>query len=78
MSAESKGIAAAATANFQQAAIALEQTHAVSGTYADANLAGFGVALMRADAVSYCIQTGVGTAQQHENGPGRAPAAGPC
>ena len=77
-SAASKGIAAAATVNFQQAAAALEQTHAVNGTYAATNLAGFGVALMRADAVSYCIQTGVGTAQQHENGPGGAPAAGPC
>jgi hypothetical protein len=77
-SAETKGIAAAATVNFQQAAAALKQTHAVSGTYAETNLAGFGVALIRADTVSYCIQTGVGTAQQHENGPGGAPAAGPC
>ncbi len=77
-SAESKGIAAAATTNFQQAAAALEQTHAVSGTYAETNLAGFGVTLMRADAVSYCIQTAVGTAQQHQSGPGGAPLPGPC
>jgi len=77
-SAESKGIAAAATANFQQAAAALEQTHAVSGTYAETNLAGFGVTLARADTVSYCIQTAVGTGQQHQSGPGGAPAAGPC
>ena len=77
-SAESKGIAAAATVNFQQAAAALEQTHAVSGTYAETNLAGFGVTLVRADTVSYCIQTAVGTGVQHETGPGGAPAAGPC
>jgi len=77
-SAESKGIAAAATVNFQQAAAALQQTHAVSGTYAETNLAGFGVTLVRADTVSYCIQTGVGTGVQHETGPGGAPAAGPC
>jgi hypothetical protein len=77
-SAESKGIAAAATVNFQQAAAALEQTHAVSGTYAATNLAGFGVTLVRADTVSYCIQSVVGTAQLHENGPGGTPAAGPC
>jgi hypothetical protein len=60
------------------AAAALEQTHAVSGTYAETNLAGFGVTLVRADTVSYCIQTGVGTGVQHETGPGGAPAAGPC
>jgi hypothetical protein len=77
-SAESKGIAAAATANFQQATAALEQTHAVSGTYAETNLAGFGVTLVRADTVSYCIQTAVGPSQQHQSGPGGAAAAGPC
>ena len=77
-SAESKGIAAAATTNFQQAAAALEQTHAVSGTYAETNLAGFGVTLVRADTASYCIQTGVGTGQQHQSGPGGAPLPGPC
>ena len=77
-SAESKGIAAAATVNFQQAAAALEQTHAVSGTYAETNLAGFGVTLMRADTVSYCIQAGVGTSVMHQSGPGAGPAVGPC
>ncbi|MEP6978551.1 MAG: hypothetical protein ABI948_10910 [Thermoleophilia bacterium] len=77
-SAESKGIAAAATVNFQQAAAALEQTHAVSGTYAETNLAGFGVTLMRADAASYCIQTTVGTSVQHQTGPGGGPVPGPC
>jgi hypothetical protein len=77
-SAESKGIAAAATANFQQAVAALEQTHAVSGRYAETNLAGFGVTLMRADTISYCIQAGIGTSLMHQTGPNGAPAAGPC
>jgi hypothetical protein len=77
-SAESKGIAAAATVNFQQAAAALEQTHAVSGTYAATSLAGFGVTLVRADAVSYCIQAGIGNAVQHQSGPGGSSLPGPC
>jgi len=77
-SAESKGIAATATVNFQQAAAALEQTHAVSGTYAATSLAGFGVTLVRADTVSYCIQATIGTSFQHESGPGGTPLPGPC
>ena len=77
-SAESKGIDAATTLNFQQAAAALEQTRAVSGTYADTNLGGFGVTLMRADTVSYCIQASVRATVQHQTGPGGAPSPGPC
>jgi hypothetical protein len=77
-SAESKGTAAVATLNFQQATAALEQTHAVSGTYAETNLAGFGVTLMRADAASYCIQASVGASVQHQSGPGAGPLPGPC
>jgi hypothetical protein len=77
-SSQSKGISAVATANFQQATAALEQTHAVSGTYAETNLAGFGATLMRADAVSYCIQASVGASVMHQAGPGAGPAAGPC
>jgi len=77
-SAESKGIAAAATVNFQQATAALEQTHAVSGTYAATSLAGFGVTLIRADTVSYCIQASVGASVQHQSGPGGGPLPGPC
>jgi hypothetical protein len=77
-SAKSKGTAAVATLNFQQATAALEQTRAVSGTYAGTNLAGFGVTLMRADTISYCIQATVGTSVMHQSGPGAAPLAGPC
>jgi hypothetical protein len=38
----------------------------------------FGVALVRADASSYCIQTGAGSALQHETGPGGSPRPGAC
>ena len=76
ISAKEKGALAAATANFQQAAAALEQTRAISGTYEGANLAGFGVTLVRADAVTYCVQAGAGPSLMHQNGPGAAPAAG--
>jgi hypothetical protein len=59
---------------FQQAQAQLEQFHALSGTYAGASLAGFGVTLARADAGSYCIQN----ATAHVAGPGGAAATGPC
>ena len=38
----------------------------------------FGVTLVRADAASYCLQTGVGGSAQHFSGPGGASAAGSC
>lgn len=77
-SAKQKGAVAAATANFQQAAAALEQTRAISGTYEGTNLAGFGVTLVRADAATYCIQAGAGSSLMHQSGPGGPPAAGGC
>lgn len=76
--AEQAGSAAAATANFQQASAALEQTRAVSGSYSGTDLSGFGVTLVRADSSSYCIQNGAGVAAMHVSGPGGAPAAGSC
>jgi hypothetical protein len=52
---------------------------ATNGTYEGATLtAADGVVLVRADAASYCIQTGVGAAVQHEMGPGGSPQTGPC
>jgi hypothetical protein len=69
---------AASGLTFQQAATQLEQAHALNGTYAGASLAGFGVTLVRADASSYCVQTGSGTAVSHLAGPGGAAASGPC
>jgi Tfp pilus assembly protein PilE len=69
---------AAATLTFQQAQTQLEQAHALNGTYAGASVAGFGVTLVRADAASYCLQTGSGTTVSHLAGPGGAAASGPC
>jgi hypothetical protein len=69
----------AATANFGQAAIQLQTFYAENGTYVGAVLpASFGVTLVRADASSYCLQMGSGTALQHVVGPGGQPAPGGC
>ena len=75
---EQQALAAAASANFQQAAAALEQNRAATGSYEGTSLAGFGVELVRADASSYCIQSGAGTSLEHEQGPGGSPAPGGC
>jgi Tfp pilus assembly protein PilE len=64
----------AAAVTFQQAQSALEDFRAVNGTYAGASLAGFGVALARADASSYCIQAG----GSHLAGPGGTAQPGAC
>jgi predicted aspartyl protease len=77
--AESQGSVAAATINFQQAAAALEQHRAETGSYAGADLAGYGgVVLARGDATTYCIQLGVDGRGFHEAGPNGAVASGPC
>jgi hypothetical protein len=74
-----EGQQAAAIANLQQAATGLEQSRAASGTYAGADVGGYGgVTLVRADATQYCIQAGVAQAVEHLAGPGGAPAPGPC
>ena len=77
--AESEANVAVAGLNFTGAATELEAFHAESGTYAGATLPpSFGVALVRADAASYCLQAGSGTSLQHFVGPGGSAAAGPC
>ena len=65
---------AATAVTFQQAASALEDFRTVNGTYAGTSLAGFGVKLARADASSYCIETG----GSHLAGPGGTVAPGAC
>src|SRR4051794_31233249 len=71
--------AAVSSLNFTAAATQLEAFHAENATYAGAALPpSFGVTLVRADAASYCMQSGVGGAAQHFTGPGGAAAAGPC
>jgi hypothetical protein len=77
--AETEAQQAVAGINFTQAAAQMETFHADSGTYLGATLpASFGVTLVRADASSYCLQSGTGSAAEHETGPGGSPAAGPC
>lgn len=68
---------AVGTLNLQQAALALEQFRAQSGSYAGAALGGFAVQLTRADAASYCVQT-LRDPVSHLAGPGGTPADGPC
>ena len=69
---------AASALTFRQAELALEQAHAVNGTYAGADLNGFGVTLARADASSYCIQLTRGATVTHESGPSGPLVPGPC
>jgi hypothetical protein len=77
--AEQQANAALGNTNFQGAATQLEAEKATTGTYEGASLPpSFGVTLVRADASSYCLQTGAGAAVQHENGPGGSPQPGPC
>jgi hypothetical protein len=77
--AESQGATAAATINFQQAGAALEQHRAETGSYAGADLAGYGgVFLARGDATTYCLQLGVDGRAFHEAGPNGAVGSGPC
>jgi Tfp pilus assembly protein PilE len=77
--AQAAATAAVGSMNFTGAATELEAFHAENGTYAGAALpASFGVVLARADASSYCLQSGVGGSIQHFVGPGGPSAAGPC
>jgi hypothetical protein len=77
--AETQAMDAAATVNFQQAAAALEQHRAETGSYSGADLAGFGgIFLARGDASTYCMQLGVDSHSFHEAGPDGSVASGPC
>jgi Tfp pilus assembly protein PilE len=58
----------------EQGAFAIEQFHALNGTYAASSLGHLGVVLIRADASSYCLQSGT----EHLAGPGGSPTPGPC
>jgi hypothetical protein len=69
---------AAATFKLRQADTALEQARSLNGTFAGADLSTIGVTLARADATSYCIQTGVSPLVLHETGPQGAVAPGAC
>ena len=75
-SAIAHGSDAVAETNLRGAATALEGFHTANGTYAGAAVAG--VALVRADASGYCIQTSPPASVEHLAGPGGMPQPGPC
>lgn len=61
--------------NFAQAVPALQAYFDQNRTYVGATLPpGTGVVLVRADATSYCLQSG----NEHEDGPGGTPQSGGC
>jgi hypothetical protein len=73
--AETQAAVAAAATSFDSALPALQAWFADHGTYAGATLPpSYGVTVVRADGVSYCLQSG----DRHETGPGGSPASGPC
>jgi hypothetical protein len=77
--AESQARAEVAAVNLQAAVPMLEAQRAATGTYAGARLTpDFGVALVRADSRSYCLQGGVSPSVEHLTGPNGAPEPGPC
>jgi hypothetical protein len=78
--AEQQALLEASSINVQQAVPALEAWFAENGTYAGVTLpAAFGVAVMRADASSYCLQGTVAGRVAHLVGPGgSAVLDGPC
>ena len=76
---EAAANAAVAGTNFQGATASLQAWLAEHGTYAGATLdPSLTVQLVRADATSYCLQSNVGTAVEHEIGPGGQPQPGSC
>jgi hypothetical protein len=64
-------------AYFTGAEASLAAQRSATGSYAGTPLQP-PVTLVRADASSYCIQLDRPSLQQHVNGPGGAPASGPC
>jgi hypothetical protein len=77
--AQSDASSSVATANFQAAAPELQAWFAEHGTYEGANLSpGYNVVVRRADASSYCLESGSGSTAQHLNGPGGSVEPGPC
>jgi hypothetical protein len=78
--AETQAQAFTAATNFQGIVQVLQASYAANGTYAGAELpAGSGVALVRGDTTSYCLQTTTDpTAVMHETGPNGTVQPGPC
>ncbi len=63
----------------EKAAGVLEEWRAGAGTYAGAKLRGFpGIALVRADASSYCLELAYQGGAYHREGPNGASTVGRC
>ena len=77
--AETQAAAVAAATDFGAAQAALVSWFAAHGTYAGVTLPPvYGVAVVRADVSSFCLQAGTGDAAVHELGPGGQAQSGPC
>ena len=78
--AETQAQAFTAGTNFQAVVPLMDAAFQANGTYAGADLPlGSGIALVRADATSYCLQTtGDATAVMHDTGPNGTVQPGPC
>jgi hypothetical protein len=73
--AETQAANDAAETDFAAAAPVLQAWFADNGTYAGVTLPPvYGITLVRADASSFCLQSGT----EHEVGPGGAPQGGSC
>ena len=77
--AETQAAADAAATDFAAAQPVLQAWFADHGTYAGVTLPPvYAVTVVRADASSFCLQAGAGTAAMHELGPGGQAQSGPC
>ncbi len=73
--AETQAAAAASATNFEATQPVLQSWFADHATYAGVTLPPvYGIAVVRADATSYCLQSGA----EHELGPSGQPLPGPC
>jgi hypothetical protein len=77
--AEAQASSAASATSFAAALPALQAWFADHGSYAGVALPpAYAVTVVRADAVSYCLQSGAPPAVSHLSGPGGSPQPGPC
>jgi hypothetical protein len=78
--AEKQVLQEASSINFQQALPTVEAWFAENGTYTGVALPpAYGVAVMRADGTSYCLQGTIAGRVEHLTGPGGGTAVdGPC
>src|SRR5919204_6515873 len=75
--AETQAEVSVAGTNFQAADASMQTWFADHQSYAGATLdPSYQVAVVRADATSYCLQTAAGSAVEHEVGPGGQPQPG--